>query len=57
MKREVFYEEIERDIADLNEAMKTVKKDAKVEKALNNLLENVKFQTNESLTPHFLSNM
>jgi rsbT co-antagonist protein RsbR len=47
MKRNISYEEIERDIADLNEAMKTVKKDAKVEKALNNLLENVKFQTNE----------
>jgi nitrogen fixation/metabolism regulation signal transduction histidine kinase len=47
MKREISYGEIEKDLAELNKALKTVKKNATVEKALNNLIEDVKSQTNE----------
>jgi PAS domain S-box-containing protein len=47
MKREISYEEIEKDLAELNKALKTVKKKAPVEKALNNIIENVKFQATE----------
>jgi PAS domain S-box-containing protein len=44
MKREISYEEIEKDLAELNKALKTIKKKATVEKALNNIIKNVKFQ-------------
>jgi PAS domain S-box-containing protein len=47
MKRESSYEEIEKDIADLNGALKTIKKDARVEEAINNIIENVRFQAAE----------
>jgi PAS domain-containing protein len=47
MKRKVSYEEIEKDIADLNRTLKTVEKKPSVEKALNNLIKNVKFQARE----------
>jgi len=44
MKIKVSYEEIEKDIADLNGALKTLKKSASVEKVLNNIIANVRFQ-------------
>jgi PAS domain S-box-containing protein len=47
MKREISYEEIERDLAELKKALKTIKKKAPVEKAINNIIENVKFQARE----------
>jgi PAS domain S-box-containing protein len=47
MKREISYEEIEKDIADLNGALKTIEKKAEVEKAINNIIGNVRFQTTE----------
>jgi PAS domain S-box-containing protein len=47
MKRKVSYEEIEKDIADLNGALKTIRKDAGVEKAINNIIKNVRFQATE----------
>jgi PAS domain S-box-containing protein len=47
MKRKISYEEIEKDLAELNKALKTIKKKAAVEKALSNIIENVKFQATE----------
>ena len=47
MKSKISYEEIEKDIADLNGALKTLKKSASVEKVLNNIIANVRFQTDE----------
>jgi PAS domain S-box-containing protein len=47
MKREVSYKKIEKDLAQLNKALKTVKKNATVEKAIKNITENVNFQANE----------
>jgi PAS domain S-box-containing protein len=47
MKREISYKEIEKDLAELNKALKTIKKKAEVEKAINNIIENVRFQATE----------
>jgi PAS domain S-box-containing protein len=47
MKSKISYEEIEKDIADLNGALKTLKKSASVEKVLNNIIANVRFQIDE----------
>jgi PAS domain S-box-containing protein len=47
MKKKISFEEIEKDLAELNKTLKTIKKKAPVEKALNNIIENVKFQARE----------
>lgn len=52
MKRKVSYEEVERDITELKRTMKTCEKNPAVEKALNNIIENVKFQTAELRNMH-----
>jgi hypothetical protein len=38
MKRETSYEEIKKDLAELNKVLKTVKKKAPVEKTINNII-------------------
>jgi PAS domain S-box-containing protein len=47
MKRESSYKEIEKDLVKLNKALKTIKKNATLEKAIKNIIENVEFQANE----------
>jgi PAS domain S-box-containing protein len=51
MKRKISNEEIEKDLAVLREALKTVKKSTSVEKALNNIIEHVKVQEDEFRKP------
>jgi PAS domain S-box-containing protein len=47
MKRENSYGKIEKDLAELNEILKTLRKDTGVEKAINRIMENLKFQAAE----------
>ena len=47
MKRKSSYTEIEKDLAEFDKALKTIGKKADVEKALNNIIENVRFQAAE----------
>jgi len=47
MERKISSEEIEEDLAELVGALKTLKKSASVEKVLNNIIANVRFQTDE----------
>lgn len=44
MKKEILYREIEKDLAELDKVLKIAKKEAGVEKAINNVKENMKFQ-------------
>jgi len=47
MKKGISYEEIEEDLAELKRALEKIEKDDSVDKALNNLIENVKSQAAE----------